>query len=85
MVNEYLLCEIMTRMVKSDASISDALDEMKNYGQIQLKQNENYEPYYSVDVSTILGLDIDASTLFTLAEKGWSISNDKKELVRFLN
>lgn len=85
MVNEYLLCEIMTRMVKSDASISDALDEMKNYGQIHLKQNENYEPYYSVDVSTILGLDIDASTLFTLAEKGWSISNDKKELVRFLN
>ena len=85
MVNEYLLCEIMTRMVKSDASISDALDEMKNYGQIQLKQNENYEPYYSVDVSTILGLDIDASTLFTLAEKGWGISNDKKELVRFLN
>ncbi len=85
MVNEYLLCEIMTRMVKSDASISDALDEMKKYGTICLKQNDNYEPYYSVDVTSILNLDIDASVLFTLAEKGWTISNDKKELVRFLN
>ena len=85
MINEYLLSEIMTRMVKSDASISDALDEMQKYSTIYLKQNDNYEPYYSVDVSSILQSDIDASTLFMLAEKGWSLSSDKKEIIRFLN
>jgi hypothetical protein len=58
---------------------------MKKYGDVYLKQNDNYDPYYSVDVTSIINSDIDASVLFTLAEKGWSLSNDKKELVRFLN
>lgn len=85
MTNKYVLEELMKIPSTDTTSLFSSLNILRQYGDVILTQNENFDTIYQMNIDDLWCHDIDDDTLLKIRNGGWEISQDGNCLIKNLN
>jgi hypothetical protein len=85
MTNKYVLEELMKIPSTDTTSLFSSLNILRQYGDVILTQNENFDTIYQMSMDDLLSHDIDDDTLLKIRNGGWEISQNGNFLIKNLN
>ena len=83
-MNEYIIYEIMNIESDDSSSLFNVLNLLNSKVNVDLLTNEKNEIFYNVNLSDILKSDLTMEDILYVRNGGWELSNDKKNIVKFL-
>ena len=84
-MNVLMFYEIMKQKSSHEMTLVLSLSLMSKYtSNIELLQDDKFNPFYRVKVSDLIKQDISDQTLMQLNIGGWELSEDKEYLVNFI-
>ena len=85
-LNEYLIRDLLSLENDNSVSLTNALSVLINdyHIKVELLMNDNYEPYYIVNVEDVIKSNMTMEDLLYIRNNGWELSNNGKNIVKFL-
>jgi tRNA A22 N-methylase len=85
-LNEYLIRDLLSLENDNSVSLTNALSVLINdyHINVELLMNDNYEPYYVINVEDVIKSNMAMEDLLYIRNNGWELSSDRKYIVKFL-
>jgi hypothetical protein len=85
-LNEYLIRDLLSLENDNSVSLTNALSVLINdyHINVELLMNDDYEPYYVVNVEDVIKSNMAMEDLLYIRNNGWELSSDRKYIVKFL-
>ncbi len=85
-LNEYLIRDLLSLENDNSVSLTNALSVLINdyHINVELLMNDNYEPYYIINVEDVIKSNMAMEDLLYIRNNGWELSSDRKYIVKFL-
>ena len=85
-LNEYLIRDLLSLENDNSVSLTNALSVLINdyHINVELLMNDNYEPYYVINVEDVIKSNMAMEDLLYIRNNGWELSSDRKYIVIFL-
>ena len=85
-LNEYLIRDLLSLENDNSVSLTNALSVLINdyHINVDLLMNDNYEPYYVINVEDVIKSNMAMEDLLYIRNNGWELSSDRKYIVKFL-
>ena len=85
-LNVYLIRDLLSLENDNSVSLTNALSVLINdyHINVELLMNDNYEPYYVINVEDVIKSNMAMEDLLYIRNNGWELSSDRKYIVKFL-
>ena len=84
MVYLELIEEIMRLPIEKEVSLLNTIKILNRCGDVQLLNNESFDLYYLCDIKSLMTSMITPEELITVRNGGWSLTEDKKSLIKYI-